>query len=124
MPPFVPAEHIIATQVALFTFLALPLLPSLIHRLPESPARKVSGSPTLSTILAESIPSSLGALSQRHILRTTRAMGVGAIIWFAYISGLGSWPFDSQHPKRIFISFTEDVSIHSDYLFQDQGQLY
>jgi len=32
------------------------------------------------------------------------------VVWYAYISGLGAWPFDAEHPKRVFISFAEDVS--------------
>jgi hypothetical protein len=111
MPPFVPAEHIIASLVAFFTFLSFPLPASLIHRVPQSPSRKASDNTSLSTILAESIPKSLDSVYRHHVLRSIGAVGIGAVLWFAYISGWGSWPFDRQHPKRIFISFTEDVSI-------------
>ncbi|CCA75676.1 hypothetical protein PIIN_09666, partial [Serendipita indica DSM 11827] len=98
MPPFVPAEHIIASLVAVFLYLACPLLVPLAYRLPI---------PTTSSPATASLTSSVNGPNVRWCLRIA---SVGAVAWFAYLSGLGTWPFDAEHPKRIFISLSEDVS--------------
>lgn len=110
MPPFVPAEHIIATLVGLFTFLAFPLLSPLMQRIPRSSVQKAS-IPNPTNYWVNSVPTSLHSLTQLHVVRSVGAIGIAAMVWFAYVSGWGDWPFDSEHPKRVFISFTEDVSI-------------
>lgn len=56
---------------------------------------------------------SLISITRRHVIWLIRITAVAAAAWFAYLSGLGAWPFDAEHPKRIFISFTEDVSYSS-----------
>ncbi|KAG8877791.1 hypothetical protein FRC20_010042 [Serendipita sp. 405] len=93
MPPFVPAEHIIATLVAVFVFLSLPLLPALVYRLPFSSQH--SGSSSIAT-----------RANLRNVLRLACALSV---VWFAFVSGWGSWPFDPAHPKRIFVSLSESL---------------
>lgn len=95
MPPFVPAEHIIATPIPVLTFLTLPLIIPLACRLP--------------TRLASS-DTSLVSITRKHVVWAVRLTIVGAVAWYAFLSGWGAWPFDSEHPKRIFVSFTDDVS--------------
>jgi hypothetical protein len=98
MPPFVPAEHIIATSIVIFTWFTLPLITPLAYRLPSSasPYYERHG-PMIS-------------ITRQHVIWLIRITGIAAVVWYAYLSGLGAWPFDAEHPKRVFISFAEDVS--------------
>jgi hypothetical protein len=96
MPPFVPSEHIIATPIAVFTFNALPLLIPVAYRLPQA-------TPELR----------LGTISRNTIRWSLRLASISAIVWYAFLSGWGSWPYDAMHPKRVFISLSQHVSTSS-----------
>jgi hypothetical protein len=93
MPPFVPSEHIIATPIAVFIFNALPLLIPVAYRLPQA-------TPELR----------LGTISRNTLRWSLRLASISAIVWYAFLSGWGSWPYDAMHPKRVFISLAQHVS--------------
>jgi len=106
MPPFVPAEHIIATPVAVFVFLSIPLSIPLASRLQAS---SVGGS---------------GLNAHFAVGWLLRIATVAAVLWYAFISGWGAWPFDPEHPKRIFLSFTEDVSPRDQTVHGDSDRFF
>lgn len=81
MGPVVPAEHIIATPIAVIFFVSFPCVIPLASRLHT---RDIS-----------------------LIIRTLRITGSLIAIYFTLV--LGAWPFDSMHPRRVLISLKEDV---------------
>lgn len=93
MPSFVPAEHIIATPIAVFLFLTLPLATPLASRLQATS----TGSTRANSYVA--------------IIWVLRIAMVTAVLWYAFLSGWGTWPFDPEHPRRVFMSFTEYVGV-------------